>query len=1719
MQAGSVIQAEVESSRRGARSLPGSGMPSTAGSQEPIPRRRTPRRSPRAGPAPQRTPPTLPTPERRSRASPSDGPTPQAGGSRSGGSSSTAWDPRMGPAPGIRWKSGAPPQPPKYTADAKDVGSFDRFCRRVRLWAKRAAGWMTDGEAALLLVESLSGAPERELEFTPLEKIEKGGVEFVLQQLETSANEHLVYRKHHYLRSWETVRRHGGETMRAYIHRFDQLHKQLSHVDVDVQAMYSGEALGHRLLERAGLTSEQGRMVLIGSSQSFQYASIRDSLLLQYPDTLPIPAIGSGPGKGKSKGDKGKGRKQVHVTSHEEGASPQQEGDGDKELAEARRWTDGKGGNKDGSKGSAPSAQGKAGPGKGAPSPSKGKGEQKGKGPSLVNVCETGPGEDYPTQDDEHQYGYYEDYAEEGGDEEAGEDQEEGNESYFVFMTAWDTPVPPQISQVLAVKPESAAGLMVIDTACQKTCIGRRAYLAHCAVLRPFGLQCQWTPENEFFRFGAGDRQESTMLTAIPAGIKGNALVILASLLEVNIPLLASLRLLDQLGAVLDLSQQRCHLRALGVEVQLVKTLGGHLAIRVTDFPDTGMPRSADTWHRSKKPGADAVLDPSKNKSRFSQLPPPESTEGTSTRHVHTAAGQGSSNRPCCAPLNQHAGWSRRPGSSAMIMACQLEGDGCGDDVTPPSFPEHSDEVPPPPSGTGREHHPQRCGSRADPGDMPSSVEPGRPVWESPRSVCEVRDVRRPLALGRGRSWMAVLVSLLALFVASTDEGNHDPGWNRQQGQSQGEGQSNEYVDPGLLAWPPDSTGAERVRSGKCHEPDPGGSRRSKRDLRLGERGSPGDRQLILKTGQRKRLAAQAKRAHRVLALECDVLRVGLEDAASARKAVTYGADLLQMTPCEKQFKLEAAGSPLVNNTATRTSYKPSRGRSNRSSPLLGGRRPKRPLLLEGRWSENRSRSDMDHVSTRPVEKEVYYLDYNQDIQEWREVMKQVDSVFRTSATQQITLSENHEIRKSVERLVPWKVGRVQIVKTPRARRMPTDVPYTHRANVLLYNDDTLVCESEDDPDEPAVPAEEATQEEEVPPDEVRGAGITFPSWQVHRDVKRAVARLHVNLGHPSTADLVRMLSHQGTVTPEAIQAAKCLSCTSCLRMKGNAPPRPSRTLTRYVGQLNDNVLMDIFYARTIDSVNHVMLGMVDEATNLQQVAVVDSREPEAILKAFRLTWCRPFGQPYKITVDQDGASMGDFWCHMVDMATEVDYVPPEPHHRLGKAERCNAVYREMLNKVVDAMAVVNKEDLNRAVDATVPPEEHNRRTIMFRAEAQKAAAPVNVDQHVRRALLRKTAHMRVEDASPGAKCAVRRSQLRGKGPRKRGGYVIGRLATFDSSCAWVQLGPHTVRVDPNQLRPAYGFGSWSTTDDDIQALKDAEKNMFAGEVHSLEDAPSPADEPLELNIAFPGTAPEEIPVSDTPMASAPGTPAPPSARLASPRGRGPKRPASAPAGNRPKKTSEDQEERTHALHRMCFLHYGQDGVVDCIALVYVDDLLVTYAETFDLGTITGLFRYRSQEGILVCMTTKAALDGNAPAVLLDWKGTRTPRVVRSTLAGEAYAADDAIDRGVFANQMFSQIIFGAEANPLTNLKTLRHCHATDCKSLYDAAIAANFNTEEKRAGLAIRAAQETIPPSDMRWVPTTAMWADGLTKADDGLRSVFLDWLRNPTVQLRSEV
>ena len=83
-----------------------------------------------------------------------------------------------------------------------------------------------------------------------------------------------------------------------------------------------------------------------------------------------------------------------------------------------------------------------------------------------------------------------------------------------------------------------------------------------------------------------------------------------------------------------------------------------------------------------------------------------------------------------------------------------------------------------------------------------------------------------------------------------------------------------------------------------------------------------------------------------------------------------------------------------------------------------------------------------DRASTKPPFHETYYLDYVQDDREWRGVMDQVEQVFRTSASPQITLTPGHEIWKRISEMVPWRIERVRLAKAPKARRFPRDIPF-----------------------------------------------------------------------------------------------------------------------------------------------------------------------------------------------------------------------------------------------------------------------------------------------------------------------------------------------------------------------------------------------------------------------------------------------------------------------------------------------------------------------------------------------------------------------------------------------------------------------------------------------------------------------------------------------------
>ena len=174
------------------------------------------------------------------------------------------------------------------------------------------------------------------------------------------------------------------------------------------------------------------------------------------------------------------------------------------------------------------------------------------------------------------------------------------------------------------------------------------------------------------------------------------------------------------------------------------------------------------------------------------------------------------------------------------------------------------------------------------------------------------------------------------------------------------------------------------------------------------------------------------------------------------------------------------------------------------------------------------------------------------------------------------------------------------------------------------------------------------------------------------------------------------------------------------------------------------------------------------------------------------------------------------------------------------------------------------------------------------------------------------------------------------------------------------------------------------------------------------------------------------------------------------------------------------------------------------------EKLLVTYTD----ASWSNAAHSTSQQGILVVATFPEATQKTCRASLLDWRSSRSQRVCRSTLAAEASSADEGSDRAAFLNMMIAEVFYNEPAWKLGS--KLDHIQVTDARSLYDCIIAPNPSLSDKRSLVNVRAIQEEVRPDQTWWVPTTLMFADGLTKLNVNLRSTLADWLMSPFVKLR---
>ena len=159
---------------------------------------------------------------------------------------------------------------------------------------------------------------------------------------------------------------------------------------------------------------------------------------------------------------------------------------------------------------------------------------------------------------------------------------------------------PHQVNEVKINGPEGFAGYMVLDTGCQRTCCGKRWCKAHYQCLKELNLHPNMVEFEDSFKFGKGDPSFSKYKGYFPSAISGQPLLLAASVLDKDIPFLASNPLLTQLGAVFNLLEDTIVFTRLGGKKASIQRLGGHMVVSITDFQHES-PSDMSVWSEFSK--------------------------------------------------------------------------------------------------------------------------------------------------------------------------------------------------------------------------------------------------------------------------------------------------------------------------------------------------------------------------------------------------------------------------------------------------------------------------------------------------------------------------------------------------------------------------------------------------------------------------------------------------------------------------------------------------------------------------------------------------------------------------------------------------------------------------------------------------------------------------------------------------------------------------------------------------------------------------------------------------------------------------------------------------------------------------------------------------------------------------------------------------------------
>lgn len=122
---------------------------------------------------------------------------------------------------------------------------------------------------------------------------------------------------------------------------------------------------------------------------------------------------------------------------------------------------------------------------------------------------------------------------------------------------------------------------------------------------------------------------------------------------------------------------------------------------------------------------------------------------------------------------------------------------------------------------------------------------------------------------------------------------------------------------------------------------------------------------------------------------------------------------------------------------------------------------------------------------------------------------------------------------------------------------------------------------------------------------------------------------------------------------------------------------------------------MDLFYID--DPLHHrtiPILNMVDLGTNYQMIEPLQSKEASEVWQKFWATWCRTFGLPQYLSLDEGMEFRGDFSHRCAESGILVFRAAGRAPWQAGKVERHGGLMKTLIEKTREASPVDTMDDL-----------------------------------------------------------------------------------------------------------------------------------------------------------------------------------------------------------------------------------------------------------------------------------------------------------------------------------------------------------------------------------------------------------------------------------------